>query len=84
MASREQDYISEARNLNRQLWNALNGLKGMQREFTALDYGTTLADGEGDNAGITKVDVGAVVFATTDAIIDLFNSGHATNCAKLL
>src|SRR3977135_2123716 len=81
MAAREQDYISTVRDLNRQLWNAVNGLKALQREHQALDYGTALEDGVGANEGITKVEVGAVVFATTDAIIALLDTGHATNLA---
>lgn len=81
---RQQDYITEARQLNRQLWDAVNGLKALQLEWSALDYGTTLEDGEGENADYTADEVGSVVFATTDAILTLFAGGHATNVASLL
>lgn len=81
---REQDFINDVRTLNRQLWEGINGLKALQREWTAKDFGNTLDTGTGENLGITGADVGAVVFATTDAIIDILNTGHATNCAKLL
>ena len=84
MQAREQDYISTVRALNRQLWEALNGLKSLQREWSALDYGNTLDAGTGANAGISGADVGAVVFATADAITTLLDTGHATNMAKLL
>ncbi len=84
MAARQQDYISTARTLNRQLWDAINELKAMQVEWNALDYGSTLGDGEGANAGYTKAEVGAVVFDTTNAMATLLASGHATNLAKLL
>lgn len=84
MAGREQDYITLVRAANRQIWEGLNMLKGMQREWNALDYGTELDDGAGANAGILATDVGAVVFATADAIETLLGTGHATNMAKLL
>lgn len=82
--SRESDYITQVRALTRDLWEAINGLQALQREWTALDYGTTLDDGVNENAGIVRADVGAVVFDTTDAISDLLDTGHATNLAKLL
>lgn len=43
-----------------------------------------LGDGDGDNSGITQGEVGAVVFATTDAILGLMAEGHGTNMANLL
>lgn len=84
MASREQDFITLARQYSRQVWDGINSLKAMQREWNALDYGTTLEDGEGDNDGITGAEVGAVVFATTDALIAVLDAGSATNMTKLL
>jgi len=82
--AREQDFISEARDQNRRVWDGINALKAMQREWNALDYGTTLDDGVGDNTGVTGAEVGAVVFATTDALIAVLDAGSATNMAKLL
>ena len=82
--SREQDFITSARIANRKVWEGINELKAMQREWAALDYGTTLDAGEGENAGISGAEVGAVVFATADAIEDVLDAGHATNMAKLL
>jgi hypothetical protein len=82
--SREQDFITAARAANRKAWEGINELKALQREWAALDYGTTLDDGEGSNAGITGVMVGAVVFATADALETTLNAGHATNMARLL
>ena len=81
---RPQDYITIVRQNNRQLWDALNNLVALQREYNALDYGTTLGDGEGDNIGITRQEVGAVVFDTANALVVVLNAGHATNMAKLL
>ena len=81
---RPQDYISVVRQNNKQLWDALNNLVALQREYNALDYGTTLADGEGDNTGITKAEVGAVVFDTANALAAVLAAGHSTNMAKLL
>lgn len=82
--SRQSDYISEARAANRQVWEGINTLKSLQREYNALDYGNTLPDGSGENDGITKAEVGAVVFDTANAMVSLLDTGHATNMAKLL
>lgn len=82
--SREQDYISFVRIYNRQIWDGINALVAAQREWSALDYGSTLDDGVGDNTGVTEVEVGAVVFDTANAFVTVLNAGHATNMAKLL
>ena len=82
--SRQADYITEARAANRKVWDGINALKSLQREYNALDYGNTLPDGAGENAGITKAEVGAVVFDTANALVTLLDAGHATNMAKLL
>jgi len=82
--SRQSDYISEARAANRKVWDGINALKSLQREYNALDYGNTLPDGSGENEGISKAEVGAVVFDTANALVTLLDAGHATNMAKLL
>ena len=82
--SRQSDYISEARAANRQVWDGINVLKALQREYSALDYGNTLPDGSGENEGISKAEVGAVIFDTANALVALLDTGHATNMAKLL
>ena len=83
--SREQDYITEARAANRAIWDGINTLVALQREWNALDYGTTLDDGAGDNTGITKEEVGAVVFDTANELkLRIIDTGHKTNMAKLL
>ena len=82
--SRQSDYISEARAANRQVWEGINTLKALQREYNALDYGNTLPDGSGENEGISKAEVGAVIFDTANALVALLDTGHATNMAKLL
>lgn len=78
------NFYNDARRNAKALWNAIETLQAMQDQWNALDYGNTLADGDGNNAGLTKDDVGAVVFATTNAFKGLFSAGHATNLAKLL
>ena len=82
--SRQSDYISEARAANRKVWDGINALKSLQREYNALDYGNTLPDGSGENEGISKAEVGAVIFDTANALVALLDTGHATNMAKLL
>jgi len=81
---READYVGTVRDNARALWNAINNLKSLQREWDALDYGTTLPDDTANNPGIAASEVGAVVFSTADAMITVLNAGHATNIAKLL
>ena len=82
--SREQDFITAARAANRKIWEGINELQALQREWNARDYGTTLDDGAGENAGIVKADVGAVVFASADALDAVLDGGIAGNMAKLL
>jgi hypothetical protein len=82
--SREQDYITKVREANRAIWEGVNQLKALQREWNALNYTEELDDGEGANAGITAAQIGSVVFDTTDALIALLDQGHATNIARLL
>jgi len=82
--SREQDFITEARQASRAIWDGINALVALQREWNALDYGNTLDAGEGDNTGITASEVGAVVFDSANALVGVLNAGHATNMANLL
>lgn len=82
--AREQDFITEVRTLAKAHWQSHHKLKALQAEWNALDYSNTLDDGEGENAGITKAQIGSVLFDTTNAIADLLDDGHATNLAKLL
>ena len=82
--ARESDFISEARAHARALWNAINALESLQKEWNALDYGNTLDVGVGENAGLNAAAVGAVVFDSANAIRATLNTGHATNVAKLL
>jgi len=84
MASRQQSYINIVRGANQAVWDGILQLQALQAEWNALDYSTTLADGVGDNEGITAAEVGAVVFDTANAMIALLQQGHATNMARLL
>lgn len=84
--SRQSDYITTARASARKLWDGINELVAAQREYNALDYGTTLATpgGSDNNAGITAAQVGAVVFDTANALAVVLAAGHATNLARIL
>ena len=81
---REQDVYSLARQYDRQIWEGIHGLLGMQSEWTALDNTTTLDVGAGANEGLVADDLLAVIFTTADAFKALLEQGHATNMAKLL
>jgi hypothetical protein len=82
--AREQDYYTLARQANTAIWDALNDLVALQREWDAMDFGNTLEPGAGANDGLTKTEIGAVVFDTTNAMLAVLAAGHATNMAKLL
>jgi len=84
MAGRQQDFISNARTVNKQIWDGINALVALQREWQALDYGNTLEPGAGANDGLTDTEVGAVVFDTANAMVAVLAAGHATNMARLL
>lgn len=92
----QSDYYTRVRNANRKLWDAVNELLDLQRQWNALDYGKTLPDAgkeDGTIDGIKATDVGAVVFDTADAfaalldqgkVPDSVKSGLAANMARLL
>ena len=82
--SREQDFITEARAANKAIWDGINKLVALQREWNALDYGTTLDAGEGANEGLTAQAVGAGVFDTANALGAGLKPGRAPDCARLL
>lgn len=82
--SRESDVYDDTRKAARDVWNAINTLVSLQREWNALDYGNTLDPGTGSNTGLTKTEIGAVMFDTANALVTLLGQGHATNLAKLL
>jgi len=82
--ARGSDFITLARQHNRAIWDGINALVALQREWQALDYGNTLEDGDGANADYTAAEVGAVVFDTANAFVTVLGAGHATNMAKLL
>lgn len=82
--NRQVQYINEARDATRRLWDALNDLIVLQREWNAEDYGNTLAAGTGDNNGITAAMVGAAVFDSANAFVTVLNTGVATNLSNLL
>jgi ribonuclease HI len=89
--ARKANFKTHTREATRQLWNALQNLKGLQAEWTAQDYGNTLGtdeanpDGSGsEHVGLAPAAFGAVLFATTDAIDALMDAGHATNVTNIL
>ncbi|MCA9981516.1 MAG: hypothetical protein KDD89_11795 [Anaerolineales bacterium] len=82
--SRQQDFITEARQAATNLYQAIVTLEGLQSEWNAQNYSVTLADGEGENAGYTASEVGSVVFDTANAMRVVLSAGHATNLTNLL
>lgn len=84
MPNRQSDFVTAARQNNRAIWDAINNLVALQREWNALDYGSTLSDEIQGHEGVNSDEVGAVVFDTANAFVAVLNAGHATNMAKLL
>ena len=84
MGNRHQNYISGIRASNRKIWEGVQELIAAQQEWNALDYGNTLPAGEGENYGLTHLQIGAVTFDTANALRAVQNAGHSTNMAKLL
>lgn len=82
--TRDESFYANVRQANAEVWNSLHKLKSLQDEYNALDYANTLSAGSGDNAGLTAVELAAVVFDTTNAMFTVLSTGHATNMAKLL
>lgn len=82
--AREQDYITEARTAARKIWDGVNELLTLQKEWNAKAYGDTLPDGAGANAPVTKAEIGAAVFDTANTIEAAIQGGHRTNLARLL
>lgn len=79
-----ENYYNQARAAANNFWRAYHQLKDMQTQWNALDYGHTLNPGQNGNDGLVAADLGAAIFATTDAVTALFVQGHATNIAKIL
>lgn len=83
--ARSSDYITAVRGANKAIWDGINELVALQREYVALDYGTTLvADTQGNNVGYTPAEITSVVFDTANALVAVLDAGHKTNMAKLL
>ncbi len=83
MIARESDFVTEARAHATALVEAIENLKAMQSEWSAMDYGTTMDPLTGAHEGLTPADIGAVVVATADAMVALLATGHATNLYKV-
>lgn len=61
---------------NKAIWDGINTLISLQREWNAGDYG---------NSGTPDIAAtGSVVFDTANAFVAVLNEGHATNMAHLL
>lgn len=84
MTTRERDYYTNARASARKVWDGINELVALQREYNALDYGNSLPDGEANHSGVVAADLGAAVFDTANALAAVLAAGHATNLAKVL
>lgn len=84
MTSRDSDYITNVRASAAAVFNGINTLLAAQEQWNALDYASTLPDGVGANAGVTKTQVGSVIFDTANALKTVLDAGNATNLANLL
>ncbi len=81
MTVQHRDYAQKAREANRKVWDGINDLVELQRQWTALDYTNTLVD---DEHGLTAAEYLAVIFTTAGLLVDVLEAGSKTNMAKLL
>lgn len=81
--ARGEDFTNSVRDQTKQFWEAYTFLKAQQEEWNAQDYSNTLVVGAG-NSDVTPAELGAVVFATMDAVDGLMDAGHATNVTTIL
>ena len=83
--AQKQAFINAARVAATNYWNAQATCEALQAEWNAMDYDNALvpADFTGDNEGLTKAQIGAVVFDTANLIAAVFAAGSATNIARI-
>ena len=74
-------FVTAYRTQATNLLTAYHKLLALNDKWTALDLGNTLnnADIGGENDGITKEHLSAVVGTTVPALTGLFAQGHTTN-----
>lgn len=84
MSTTQQDYISKSREAAKAVYNGINTLLSMQKQWNDLAYGDNSFNGEGSNIGVNSSAVGAAVFDSANALRSTLDSGHGTNLAKLL
>lgn len=81
----DSDWITKYRQATTAWLNALDMLLALKGQYTALDYGNSLTEGDfaGANEDILKADIVAGV-SSIEAINVTFLSGHNTNLYKLI
>ena len=74
-------FVTQARTQATNLILTLQKLAALKDKWDALDLGNTLNNGDigGDNAGITKAQLSAVLGTSLGAFETLLSQGHATN-----
>ena len=65
------------------LLTAINGLLEAQGRWNALDSSANMIDGQGAFFGLTRVELGSVIFDTANALNALLDQGHRTNLEKV-
>ena len=84
-SERDNRYIDSVITANRKVWEGINDLLELQKQWNALDYLNTLQiPQEGAKQGLLPAEVGSVVFDTANAFNAVLDAGHKTNMAKLL
>jgi hypothetical protein len=82
--SRANNFVDEVQSASRQLWDSINKLTQLQREWTFRDYTNTL------EADITLTeyppvaDLAAMVNTTVPELNSVMAAGHGTNLTKVL
>ncbi len=87
MTQKEREFYGATRRNAKAIWTALHDAKNLQDQWNALDYGNTLSAGDNFDAGITKSELGPVIFDTFNAlqaVLDANGGGLSGNLAKVI
>jgi len=81
---RHSDYTSEVRSRIKEIHAQSIALAAMQTQWNEGGYGDNLSDGVGANEGITKSDVGPIVFDVANALVAILTGGNGAAIEKML
>jgi len=82
--NREDQYILDVQKATRDVWNGINTLMMLQREWVFRDFTNNLEAQITLTTHPTVANLSAVVNTTANALNDLMAAGHGSNITKVL